>query len=138
MPAHVDIANQKFGRLTAIRMTAKGSSRKPYRHQRWLFRCDCGNEIEANKSDVTSGKTLSCGCFKAETARQMGKQNITHGHCTGGKKSPEYTSWRSMHDRCGNPKATGYEYWGGRGITVCERWNDIEAFLADIGPEAHP
>lgn len=49
-------------------------------------------------------------------------------------KSPEYKSWQSMKSRCLNPKATGYEYWGGRGIKICDRWlNSFENFLADMG-----
>jgi len=47
---------------------------------------------------------------------------------------PEYTSWRSMRDRCYNPKARNYRHYGGRGITVCERWRtSFAAFLADMG-----
>jgi hypothetical protein len=38
-----------------------------------------------------------------------------------------------MHDRCKNPKHPKYAYWGGRGITVCERWNSFETFLDDMG-----
>jgi hypothetical protein len=132
MPANVDITNQKFGRLIALYMTDKGST-EPRRDQRWLFRCDCGNEVEALKWSVRNGLTRSCGCLQRDVARRTGKQSASHGHTRGGKRSPEYSSWRSMHDRCGNPKATGYERWGGRGITVCERWHDFEAFLSDMG-----
>lgn len=42
-------------------------------------------------------------------------------------------SWRNMHRRCGNPSDRGYRYYGARGIKVCERWNDFERFLADMG-----
>jgi hypothetical protein len=38
-----------------------------------------------------------------------------------------------MKQRCDNPKSTGYQYWGGRGISVCERWQSFENFLADMG-----
>jgi hypothetical protein len=49
-------------------------------------------------------------------------------------KTPEYRSWESMRWRCLNPKATGYKYWGGRGVTICERWLNFDNFLADMGP----
>jgi hypothetical protein len=38
-----------------------------------------------------------------------------------------------MHRRCGSAHRLGYEYWGGRGITVCERWHSFDNFLADMG-----
>ena len=48
--------------------------------------------------------------------------------------TPERQVWGSMKQRCLNPKAVGYHYYGGRGITVCERWLDsFDAFLADMG-----
>ena len=63
----------------------------------------------------------------------MGRANLAHGH--GGKPpSREYRSWQAMHQRCSNPKASGYKRYGGRGIKVCKRWFRFEAFLADMGP----
>jgi hypothetical protein len=44
-----------------------------------------------------------------------------------------YSSWSSMIDRCQRPKATGFDNYGGRGISICERWLDYENFLADMG-----
>ena len=61
-------------------------------------------------------------------------QRIKHGHFLNGKKSLEYSSWSSMLTRCTNSKATRWDYYGGRGITVCDRWRDFELFLADMGP----
>src|SRR5688572_12282456 len=57
-----------------------------------------------------------------------------HGHSSqDGRPSPTYKSWDAMKQRCLNPNATGYEHWGGRGITVCERWMVFENFLEDMG-----
>jgi hypothetical protein len=60
--------------------------------------------------------------------------NFRHGHCTDGKQSLEYRVWRDLFTRCYNPKGTGYKYYGGRGITVCDRWSLFDNFLADMGP----
>ena len=58
---------------------------------------------------------------------------LTHGHAARGRLSPTYHSWRNMRTRCRNLNYTGYKYWGGRGIKVCERWDSFENFLADMG-----
>ena len=54
-------------------------------------------------------------------------------------KHPLYNTWKKMRDRCRNPRATQYAYYGGRGVTVCERWDNFAAFVADMGerPPGH-
>ncbi len=59
-------------------------------------------------------------------------RSTKHGHATNGI-SPTYHSWASMLARCDNPKNTRYADWGGRGITVCDRWRDFRNFLEDMG-----
>lgn len=49
------------------------------------------------------------------------------------KRSPTYSSWENMRARCLNPNAVNYAFYGGRGITVCERWASYRNFLADMG-----
>jgi hypothetical protein len=56
-----------------------------------------------------------------------------HGHTAGGKTSREYSSWNAMIQRCTNPNEIGYKNYGGRGISVCERWFDFANFFADMG-----
>lgn len=56
-----------------------------------------------------------------------------HGHTAKGRHSPTYSSWCHMINRCTNPRNDSYEYYGGRGITVCRRWRTFENFLADMG-----
>lgn len=53
-----------------------------------------------------------------------------HGLCN---KLPEYRTWKNIRDRCGNPKGQNYKYYMGRGIRVCDRWDDFELFLSDMG-----
>jgi hypothetical protein len=68
----------------------------------------------------------------AQRARWM-QSRIKHGGYLGGKELPEHYTWRSMVDRCTRQTTVGYEYYGGRGITVCKRWLKYENFLADMG-----
>lgn len=58
---------------------------------------------------------------------------MTHGHTIGGKHSDTYTSWYHMIARCNNPNSEHWHRYGGRGITVCARWNKFENFLSDMG-----
>jgi hypothetical protein len=85
----------------------------------------------------------SCGCWNRETGviagRENGKvNNLRHGHARKGAPSPEYIAWRNMWSRCQNPNDPRYSGWGGRGITVCDRWRDFVNFLADMGPKPQP
>ena len=59
--------------------------------------------------------------------------NYKHGHAPQGKQSPTYKSWLAMMQRCYNENASFYADYGGRGITVCKRWQTFSNFLADMG-----
>lgn len=83
--------------------------------------CDCGREVIKGYHSIKSGRLRSCGCFKRE--REHGLRGST-----------EYKSWDCMKQRCSNKKVPRYERYGGRGIKVCDRWNDsFMAFLSDMG-----
>ncbi len=124
-----DIAGQRFGRLTALRLDGKQG-----RKNLWLFSCDCGSAARATVHNVNSGNTASCGCLRREATAA---KNTTHG----GSRSYTYTSWRAMKERCLNPANKAFSHYGGRGITICPRWADgdgglsgFECFLSDMGP----
>ena len=68
--------------------------------------------------------------------KKTGQLVTTHGHSK--RRSPEYNAWSNMRQRCNNPQATGYSDYGGRGITVCSRWDSFEAFLEDMGNKPSP
>lgn len=106
----------RYGLLTVIERVP-GGARRMYR-----CRCDCGGEKSAAGSALTRGRVQSCGCLLP----------AKHGHTTGGW-SPTYNTWVSMLQRCTNPRATYYRYYGGRGIAVCDRWRSFASFLADMG-----
>lgn len=133
MPAAVDLSGQRFGRLVVLRPV--GLNRRGQRL--WLCRCDCGSRHKSNTSDLRSGNTRSCGCLHTDQRRRLCAElasrrggNPIHGKCY----TPEYHVWRMMKNRCFNPRVARYEIYGGRGITVCERWLTFANFYADMGP----
>jgi hypothetical protein len=73
------------------------------------------------------GKIISCGCAKLKMMRVA---NLQHG----ASNTREWLSWKEMRRRCFNPTRPAYPNYGGRGITVCERWSDFSLFLSDMGP----
>jgi hypothetical protein len=68
---------------------------------------------------------------KAKLATYTGEKGSSFRH--GWSKTPTYVSWRAMRSRCRTPSNASYPTYGGRGITVCERWLKFENFLADMG-----
>jgi hypothetical protein len=118
----IDITGHKFGRLTVINQQGR------YRTERaWLCVCDCGSEVVVPGTKLRAGWTKSCGCLSASTARE---KFTTHGY----SKRIEYKVWCKMKERCYNVNSINYANYGGRGITICDRWlNDFSAFIADMG-----
>ena len=130
-----DLTNQRFGRLVAVSFHSKSHDRRAH----WICVCDCGATKVIAANSLRQGLTTSCGCFHREQASIQAIQNKTiHGHNRRQKRTSEYRSWAHMLDRCENPKFPRYKDWGGRGISVCERWHDFSLFLADMGPKPSP
>jgi hypothetical protein len=113
----------KFGLLTVV----SRAENDRFGRSRWNCRCECGNEHIAALFRMKSGHTKSCGCLKGADAKHGMRHTAT------------YNSWCAMKQRCNYPGSDEYSNYGGRGIKVCERWNDFATFLADMGerPEGH-
>jgi len=122
----IDLTGQKFGRLTVVSF-AENRDHRIY----WNCLCECGNTSIVRGSDLKSGASTSCGCLRVE---KTATTHATHGHSVEGNPSSTYHSWQQMKERCTNPNNKAYKNYGGRGITVCERWLDsFEHFLEDMG-----
>jgi hypothetical protein len=124
-----DLIGQRFGRLLVLSF---GEKREGYRY--WLCRCDCGTIKHIPQSTMTQGICISCGCYKIERTREWNSvAKKKHGHKTDAAGTREYRSWQAMKSRCLNPNAHAYDRYGGRGISICERWLTFENFLSDMG-----
>lgn len=125
----IDMAGRRVGLLTVIERAHKPNSTRAW----WRCRCDCGNETITMGKYLRSGDTRSCGCVQRQ-CRAAGNPKAGHGGATGGMLTREYRSWRDMKERCSNPRKQNYRFYGGKGVTVCERWRaSYPAFLADMG-----
>ena len=121
--AYCDISGQRFGRLVVAHRQGTTSNRKVL----WCCQCDCGKQIIAIGSNLRNGNTKSCGCLHSDIVLEM---NLTHADTN----SKEHRIWRGMKDRCLNPNHPRYHRYGGRGITICQKWIDsYESFLQDVG-----
>ena len=114
---------EAFTRLTVI----ADLPRLPRANRRVRVRCTCGTEREVLVSNLLRGVTRSCGCLVRETTVA---RSTTHGNT----RHPLFSTWRTMLRRCNDPHHNSFKRYGGRGITVCDRWTiDFRAFAADMG-----
>lgn len=111
-----------YGRLT---VTSRAGS-TPYGASLWRCLCECGTKKIQRASQLTSGASVSCGCFARE---QTSKRVRTHG----ATNTFEFSVWKAMRSRCLRPTHVRYHRYGGRGIRICKRWDTFEKFLADMG-----
>jgi len=125
---NVEAMRRRYGRLQPLGIRFQRRQGAPL--VAFYCRCDCGAEKWVLKKNLLNG-TSSCGCAT------KGKRT-RHGATSSGRRTPEYVAWRSMIQRCTQPGTASYDSYGGRGITICERWQGdegFEHFLHDLGPK---
>ncbi len=119
---------QKFGRWTIKESGRFQLDKNGDKVYRVLVECECGTINEIFEQSLRDKKSNSCGCLQRELAKKA-RINITHNS----SKTSTYNVWLGMKQRCLNPKNNNYHRYGGREITICERWLKFENFLADMG-----
>jgi hypothetical protein len=125
MPKLIDLIGKKFGRLVVLERVENSKNKQT----RWLCQCNCKdeNEIIVQGGNLKNSNTQSCGCLSKNNA-------LKHGH----RNDEIYTIWSAMIQRCTNPNNKDYKNYGGRGITVYERWMEPENFIKDMIKKREP
>jgi hypothetical protein len=127
----IDMTNMVFVRLTVTEYYGTASNRQKL----WTCQCSCGAFTEVSRGSLTSGNTRSCGCLQKEeqSARQVTKYKDKPLTFRQANRSA-YSSWVQLKFRCRNKNSNDYKDYGGRGITVCDRWlESFENFMEDMG-----
>ena len=113
----IDLTGKTFGLLTVVNEVKTDN-----KNIAWMCKCKCGNKKTILGSNLTGGRSKSCGCLQKENASKASK---THG----GTKTRLYNLYKGMKQRCTNLNSPAYKYYGGRGIVICDEWlNDFQKF----------
>jgi hypothetical protein len=130
MSKRYDITGERFGSLVASEYVGRQNHVAT-----WLCVCDCSEQREVRLDRLKSGEIFACkDCMISTRSERVSVAHSTHGHWRGGKATKTYDAWKSMRKRCYDKKYKNYQHYGGRGITVCDRWlNSFENFLEDMG-----
>lgn len=120
MPALNDLIGKRFGKLTAIELVGINRHRKAI----WMCKCDCGSTTKVTRGDLKTGNTKTCGCAHPFIAHPS--KHGMHG-------TPIHNTWSGIIERCFNKNSKDYKNYGGRGISVCDRWLFFPNFYEDMG-----
>lgn len=121
MGTFIDLTGESFGLLHVIRRVENSK----HHAAQWLCQCECGNEIVVNSNNLRTGHSKSCGCERKKNSGSFIRQYSTkHGHA----KERLYIVWAGIKHRVGNPNDKRFKDYGGRGIKLCEEWQDYQNF----------
>lgn len=123
----IDHSGERIAFLTVLHRTSRPGITSAF----WTCLCDCGNTTEVRGAYLRNGHTTSCGC-------KRGNHDVIHGGARRKARMPEYHVWAAMRRRCQDTNSKSYKDYGGRGITVCDRWQDFANFIEDMGQRPSP
>lgn len=112
-----DLVGKQFGRLTVLEQNGRTKDR----HILWKCECDCGNITNVSSRDLKSGHTKSCGCLQKDVISTI---RFKHGDRDGRL----YSVWKTMKKRCENENYKSFQWYGAKGVSVCEEWQDYITF----------
>lgn len=118
MSARIDITGRRFGRYTAVRYLGE---------RLWECRCDCGTIKSVKGVDLRLGHRVGCReCMRHWTHYDSREEAAA---IKAARKV-----WWAMKSRCEKPANGAFHNYGARGISICQRWQDFDAFFADMWP----
>lgn len=126
MPLFVDRTGNQYGKLLVLKLDLEKSTKK---RKYWICACECGKLASVNADNLSNGRTKSCGCLKIENQLIQAAKRKKWGE----ELLPTRHIWKLMIRRCYNTQDRVYRYYGGRGIIVCDHWQDFCNFLEDMG-----
>jgi|SRR5688572_12784386 len=122
----------RFGRWLVIEHLGRAETKS--KCLLWRCKCDCGVEKTIQSRHLYKGSSTSCGCWQREAAAaSIATRSTKHGLASRSKQHPLFWLWANMRARCERPSHAKFAEYGGRGITVCERWRDFAMFVEDMG-----
>lgn len=131
-----DLTGQRFGRLLVIGRTTDQVLSSGRTLVAWACICDCGQPKKVSGGALVTGRSKSCGCFRREHSAAL---HLKHGEARRKRLTPEFKTWVGIIKRCTYKKYKDWPLYGGRGITICDRWRcNFQAFLEDMGRKPSP
>jgi hypothetical protein len=127
MEAHnaTDHTGLRIGRLVAIRRDGTYADKRGKKKALWLFQCDCGGTRTMPMR--AAAQAAMAGCLDCAAQRQRDGKRKHGGTLPADKRL--YGIWKGMRQRCHNSRRLRYERYGGRGITICDEWDDFAVFM---------